>query len=82
VADQAKGAQVIDATTNTWLLTMPQTQSRGFDVALNPDGSLAYTPLTSNVFVLDTATNAWLQTITGDFTSLYQITVTPGSPSP
>ncbi|HTP41908.1 MAG TPA: YncE family protein, partial [Nitrospiria bacterium] len=81
VADQAKGAEVIDATTNTWLLTMPQTQSRGFDIVLNPGGSVAYTPLLSNVFVLNTATNTWLHTITGDFSSLYQITITPGSSS-
>ncbi|HUJ79479.1 MAG TPA: YncE family protein [Nitrospiria bacterium] len=78
VADQVLGTHVISTATNTRLLTMPQTKSRGFDVALNPDGSLAYTSLLTNVFVLDTPTNTWLSTITGDFSSLYQIVVTPG----
>jgi DNA-binding beta-propeller fold protein YncE len=82
VADQRLGTHVINATTNTYVLTMPQTQSRGLDIAMSLDGSLVYPTLTSSIFVLDTATNTWQTTITGDFTSVFQIATTPGNPGP
>jgi DNA-binding beta-propeller fold protein YncE len=84
VADQVLGAHVIDTATNTLVSTpgFTNSNSRGFDVALKPDGSNAYVPLLFNVFVLGTATNTWQTTITGDFKSLYQIAITPGNPGP
>jgi YVTN family beta-propeller protein len=80
VVDQVLGTHVIDTATNTRLLTMPQTQSRGLDIGIAPDGTKLYSTLTGNVFVLDPSTNTWLSTITGDFSSAAQITVTPGHP--
>jgi DNA-binding beta-propeller fold protein YncE len=82
VADQRLGTHVINATTNTYVLTMPQTQSRGLDITMSPDGGQIYTTLTSSIFVHDTATNlpTAYSPITGDFTSVFQITETPGPP--
>jgi YVTN family beta-propeller protein len=79
VVDQVLGTHVIKTATNTLLLTMSQTKSRGFDIAISPDGTRLYTTLLSSVFVLDATTNTWVMTITGDFTAAYQVTVTPGA---
>jgi len=80
VVDQALGTHVIDTGTNTLITTMPKTKSRGLDIAITPNGADLYATLLSTVFVLDATANAWLTTITGDFSSAYQVTVTPGHP--
>jgi subtilase family serine protease len=77
VVDLVKGIHVIDAGSNTLLTTMLSTKSRGFDIGITPDGARLYTTLLS-VFVNNTATNSWLTTITGDFNSPSQLTMTPG----
>ena len=77
VADQRLGTHVVDLTTHTFLLTMPQTKSRGFDIAISPDGTQLYTTLSSSLFALNATTNTWATTITGDFTAAYQITTIP-----
>jgi DNA-binding beta-propeller fold protein YncE len=76
VVDQRLGTHVINTATNTLLLTMPKTKSRGFDIAIHPFGP-AYTTLLSSVFVLETSTDTWTTTITGEFTAATQIIVTP-----
>lgn len=78
VVDQRLGTHVIDTSNNTLLVTMSNTNSRGFDIAASPDGSHLYTSLLFSVFTLDTSTNSWSSTLSGDFGHAYQITVTPG----
>jgi DNA-binding beta-propeller fold protein YncE len=80
VADQGLGIHVIDTATNTRLLTLPATKSRGYDIAISPDGGRLYTSYLSSVFVNQTATNSWVTTITGSFTGGWQLTITPGHP--
>ena len=77
VVDQRLGTHVINTATNTLQLTMSQTNSRGFDIAMLPDGNQLYAALLSNVFVLDAMTDSWSGTITGNYTAAYQIIVTP-----
>lgn len=79
VADQQLGTHVIDTSSNTRLLTMDPAHSRGFDIAITPDGGRLYVPLLYQVFVLETGANTWVTTITGDFTSAYQVTMSPGA---
>jgi len=78
VVDQRLGTHVIDTATNTLVTTLSNTNSRGFDIISDPSGDHLYTSLLANIFVLDSATNAWSSTITGDFGSAYQLTYTPG----
>jgi len=82
VVDQGLGTHVVDATTNTYLMTMSPTQSRGFDIAISPDGTHLYTTLLDNVFVLDATTNTPATTIPGDFlfTAANQIVTIPFQP--
>ena len=82
VVDQVKGIHIIDTSSNTRLLTISPTASRGFDIAISPDGTRLYTSLLSNVFVNATATNSAVATITGDYASLYNIVMTPGHGAP
>jgi len=74
VVDQGLGTHVIDATSNSYLMTLPQSKSRGFDISMSPDGTYLYTTLLGSVFVLDATTDTWVTTITGDFTAANQIT--------
>jgi subtilase family serine protease len=78
VVDVGLGIHVIDTSSDTYLLTMAQTKSRGFDIGLTPDGTRLYTTLLGSVFVNDTATNTWLTTITGDYNSAMNLAIAPG----
>jgi DNA-binding beta-propeller fold protein YncE len=78
VVDQRLGTHVIDTANETRVLTLPQTKSRGLDIAMTPDGSRLYTALMNDVFVLDSVSTSWLNTVTGDFGGAFQIVVTPG----
>lgn len=82
VVDSRLGTHVIDTASNTLSMTMSSADSKGADIALNPDGQQLYTTRSSSVAVLDTHSNALESTITGTglFTSAGQITVTPGHP--
>ncbi len=78
VVDQRLGTHVIDTATNTVLMTMSNTRSRGVDIAVNGDGSRLYSASLFRVFVLDGDTNDWSSTITGDFGHVFQLALTPG----
>lgn len=80
VVDLRLGTHVIDTATNTIQLTMPAAQTRGADIALFPDGSHVYPTLGNRVSVVNTSTNSWESSISGDFTSARQVTVTPSHP--
>ncbi len=78
MADQRLGTHVIDTATNTVLMTMSNTRSRGVDIAVNRDGSRLYSASLFRVFVLDGDANDWSSTITGDFGHVFQLALTPG----
>jgi subtilase family serine protease len=82
VADISNGVHVINTASDTVAATMPKVTSEGFDIGIMPDGSRVYTPLLTKIFVNDTATNTPITTITGDFTNVQNIVVTPGLPGP
>ena len=82
VVDQVDGIYVIDTSSNTRLLTIPSSKSRGFDIAISPDGARLYTSLLSSVFVNDTATNSADSTILGDYSSVYNLVLSPGHGAP
>ncbi|HKJ23037.1 MAG TPA: YncE family protein, partial [Gammaproteobacteria bacterium] len=78
VVDQRLGTHVIDTATDTILMTMSNTHSRGVDIAVNRDGSRLYLASLFRVFVLDGDANDWSSTITGDFGHVFQLALTPG----
>jgi subtilase family serine protease len=78
VADLVLGIHVIDTSSNTRLLTLTMNTSRGVDVGITADGSRLYSTLGSFVFVNNTATNGWVATITGDYTSVGNLAITQG----
>jgi DNA-binding beta-propeller fold protein YncE len=78
VVDQVLGTHVINPVTNTRTTTLPQSKSRGLDIAMTADGTHAYTTLLFEIFDLYTPTNSWLATVMGDFNAAYQITISPG----
>jgi WD40 repeat protein len=78
VTDQRNGTHVINALTNTYVSTLPKTQSRGLDITLDPDGVHLYTSLSAYLFFLDKNSDSWVATLTGDWTSATQLEATPG----
>jgi DNA-binding beta-propeller fold protein YncE len=78
VADERLGVHVIDLTTRTYVSTMATSSSRGFDISMSPDGSRAYTSLTTNIFMNDTSSNSLIGTITGSYTFVRQMTTASG----
>jgi len=80
VTDQVLGTHVINPVTNTRTTTLPQSKSRGLDIAMTADAH-AYTTLLFEIHDLNAATNSWVATIGApEFNAAYQITATPGSP--
>ena len=70
---------VVDLTTappSLFMTTLTKTNSRGFDIAMTPDGARIYIPLLSQIFVIDTAASTWVTTITGgSLSGAKQITI-------
>jgi Divergent InlB B-repeat domain len=79
VTDQVLGTHVINPATHTRTTTLPQSKSRGLDIAMTADAH-AYTTLLFEIHDLNAANNTWAATIGGDFSAAYQITATPGHP--
>lgn len=81
VADERLGVHVINLVTRTYMSTLAQTTSRGFDIVMNPGISRIYTTLTTSVFVNNMATNTSVVAIHGSYSFARQMTITSGGTS-
>jgi len=81
LVDQGLGTHVIDSDGDAYIKTLTRLSSYGFGIAMTPDGSQIYPLHLNKLFAWDITTvpnETLLATVTGAFTTAYQVTITPG----
>lgn len=81
LVDQGLGTHVIDSDSDTYVKTLTRGSSYGYGIAMTPDGSQIYPLHLNKLFAWDITSvpnETLLATVTGAFTTAYQVTITPG----